>query len=154
LSVIGASQAGTCGPMRASGEFAQYFMACSPQHLCPLWTLPGKGQRRHLPSQNWGAPLLTSLASPGAPGAPDWEGIGPVPWYTKVLGDLPRPVTRMTSPHCPRTMQILPKGWSLSRWRHSCTHVEQPNTMHNSLAHVAPLERAHARFTLDSILNV
>jgi hypothetical protein len=33
LSVIGASQAGTCAPMRASGEFAQYFMACSPQHL-------------------------------------------------------------------------------------------------------------------------
>jgi hypothetical protein len=38
LSVIGASQAGTCAPRRASGEFAQYFMACSPQHLLTLLT--------------------------------------------------------------------------------------------------------------------
>jgi hypothetical protein len=33
LSVIGASQAGTCTPMRASGKLAQYFMGCSPQLL-------------------------------------------------------------------------------------------------------------------------
>jgi hypothetical protein len=73
----------------------------------PLETLPGKRQRRRLPSQNWGAPLPASLASTGAPGSPDREGIGPVPWYTKVLGDWPRPETRMTGPHCPQTMQIL-----------------------------------------------
>jgi hypothetical protein len=62
--------------------------------------------------------------------------------------------TSMTTPHCPRAVRILPKGWLLSRWRQSYTHVEQPNTMHNSLPSVAPLERAHVRFTLNNILNV
>jgi hypothetical protein len=33
LSGIGASQNGTCVAMRASGEFVQYFTACSPQLL-------------------------------------------------------------------------------------------------------------------------
>jgi hypothetical protein len=48
LSVIGASQAGTCAPMRASGEFAQYFMACSPQHLYYPNLPPGVSPKFHI----------------------------------------------------------------------------------------------------------